>query len=750
MTETTGRIITFYSYKGGTGRSMAVANAAWVLASNGHRVLMVDWDLEAPGLHRYFHPFLIDKKLNASPGLIDMVLDFSNAVMSRPEAPDSDGWYLRYTDLREYAISLDWKFDRKGALDLIPAGKQDESYASRVTSFDWENFYSRLGGGVFLESVREEMRKRYDYVLIDSRTGVSDTSGICTVHMPDQLVVCFTLNTQSIEGASAVANSVARQREEGFRIFPVPMRVEDGEKPKRDRGLDLAKKKFLDLLGWLGQEEWLGYWGAVKVPYKTFYAYEETLATFADTPLETDTVLAAIEALLGFLAGAEMRLRAPNEDLRRKILDEFERKEVSAPPPRVDAAPLFKIFFSHDRKDGEYANAIMELFSALFAERVMVVSSAGSIVGQIREQITSCDLVVVILGDREVSSLLNQEIGMASALGKRLLTVTFADEPRLPETLSEIQTRSGKQGENMLDLLEDLNHELNVYPETVFSRMVDPLLEEYLSRVYSPAMSSDVYEQQRQTLDAPVSDIKDISLQTSAEITADNHPRFEDDEKEHHGPWVVTRGTHSLTLPPLYRLGLHPVTNALYLAFVEDGGYLNDSYWDGGVRRNGFVTDDMSSLGPATWPSSAGCEPARAHHPVCGICFEEARAFCLWLRQRRPRKDGLTWCLPTEDMWEWAARRPDGRIYPWGNSFEYGRCNSRENGIGETSPVDAFPTGASVVGCLDMVGNVWEFVQAPDVRKRFCVLRGGGFKNNQQEVKTTLRLHGVPRNHRPD
>jgi MinD-like ATPase involved in chromosome partitioning or flagellar assembly len=58
-----GRIITFYSYKGGTGRTMALANAAWVLASNGKRVLMIDWDLEAPGLHRYFHPFLTDKRL---------------------------------------------------------------------------------------------------------------------------------------------------------------------------------------------------------------------------------------------------------------------------------------------------------------------------------------------------------------------------------------------------------------------------------------------------------------------------------------------------------------------------------------------------------------------------------------------------------------------------------------------------------------------------------------------------------------
>ena len=53
-----GRIVTFYSFKGGTGRTMALANVAWILAANGKRVLIADWDLESPGLHRFFQPFL--------------------------------------------------------------------------------------------------------------------------------------------------------------------------------------------------------------------------------------------------------------------------------------------------------------------------------------------------------------------------------------------------------------------------------------------------------------------------------------------------------------------------------------------------------------------------------------------------------------------------------------------------------------------------------------------------------------------
>ena len=91
-----GRIITFYSYKGGTGRSMALANVAWILASNGYRVLVVDWDLEAPGLHRYFAPFMLDPDLVESDGVIDIVNNYVTALMTPappadpPEQPPTD------------------------------------------------------------------------------------------------------------------------------------------------------------------------------------------------------------------------------------------------------------------------------------------------------------------------------------------------------------------------------------------------------------------------------------------------------------------------------------------------------------------------------------------------------------------------------------------------------------------------------------------------------------------------------------
>src|SRR5436305_1706735 len=95
-----GRIVTFYSFKGGAGRSMALANVAWILASRGERVLVIDWDLEAPGLHRYFAPFLRDGDLHETEGLIEFVWEFAAMAltpveggMAAAQAPGGVPWY---------------------------------------------------------------------------------------------------------------------------------------------------------------------------------------------------------------------------------------------------------------------------------------------------------------------------------------------------------------------------------------------------------------------------------------------------------------------------------------------------------------------------------------------------------------------------------------------------------------------------------------------------------------------------------
>ncbi|MFL6245456.1 MAG: KGGVGR-motif variant AAA ATPase [Thermoanaerobaculia bacterium] len=344
MPPAQGRIVTFYSYKGGTGRSMALANVAWILASNAKRVLVIDWDLEAPGLHRYFRPYVPDKDLATSPGLMEFLLEYvSQALTPSDEAKPLD-WYKAHADIVEYAQSLRWSlFEKPGTLDLIPAGRQCESYASTVNLFNWQQFYDKLGGNAFFEAAKDYMRSEYDYILIDSRTGVSDTSGICTIHMPDTVVLCFTLNIQSIEGAAAVAARIEHARQNSnrdIRILPVPTRVDESEKEKVELARIDAWHKFDRFLWQMSPEERADYWGTIEHPYRAWYSFEEVLATFGDRPRLQSSLLSAMETLTSFITKGEVtRLNPISETERLAELAKFVRRRASEPAPAgVDAA----------------------------------------------------------------------------------------------------------------------------------------------------------------------------------------------------------------------------------------------------------------------------------------------------------------------------------------------------------------------------------------------------------------------------
>jgi formylglycine-generating enzyme required for sulfatase activity len=156
------------------------------------------------------------------------------------------------------------------------------------------------------------------------------------------------------------------------------------------------------------------------------------------------------------------------------------------------------------------------------------------------------------------------------------------------------------------------------------------------------------------------------------------------------------------------------------------------------------------------------------NHPVVYVSSLDAIRFCQWLSSREHRK----YRLPTEAEWEYAARGTDGRRYPWGNYAGRGDLanfadkntvfawSDREidDGYSETSPVGAFPLGASPFGIEDMAGNVWEWCHdyfAPyqasqktnprgpvtGVRR---VYRGGSWKSRFNSLRTTVRGSNAP------
>ena len=332
-----GQIITFYSYKGGTGRTMALANTAWILAANGHRVLTVDWDLEAPGLAHFFRPFLDQEALAATTGIIDLIMDYRDEAVRAFKEPPHEGdqprekdWHREFAKVRRHAMSLDRsRFKDKGTLDFLPAGQIRSDYAATVATINWDDFYADLNGAMFFAAMRDDMRRNYDYVLIDSRTGLSDIADICTVEMPDTLAVCFTLSDQSIEGASTIARTVAeRYSKRGIRILPVPMRVDEGEKEKADAGRALARQKFNGLPADYNEAQLTQHWGAVEIPYRAFYAYEEILAAFGDPPGLQTSMLSACERLTAALTENRVTGLPPMpEELRQRFVYSYTRRK---------------------------------------------------------------------------------------------------------------------------------------------------------------------------------------------------------------------------------------------------------------------------------------------------------------------------------------------------------------------------------------------------------------------------------------
>ena len=141
-----GRIITFYSYKGGTGRSMALANVAWLLALNGLRVLVIDWDLEAPGVHRYFHPFTDDKELLQTEGLLDFVENLAaHAAVSKEPLADDEVDIIEYVQLLEWpsnsASRINWKqFGPRARIDLLTAGRQGPGLCAQTRNVQLDRF----------------------------------------------------------------------------------------------------------------------------------------------------------------------------------------------------------------------------------------------------------------------------------------------------------------------------------------------------------------------------------------------------------------------------------------------------------------------------------------------------------------------------------------------------------------------------------------------------------------------------------
>ncbi|MER2497102.1 SUMF1/EgtB/PvdO family nonheme iron enzyme [Vibrio neptunius] len=190
---------------------------------------------------------------------------------------------------------------------------------------------------------------------------------------------------------------------------------------------------------------------------------------------------------------------------------------------------------------------------------------------------------------------------------------------------------------------------------------------------------------------------------------------------------------HSISLRD-FRIGKYPITNQEYKAFLCDTEEQR-------IPKHWFL---------GRYPQEC------ANHPVTGISVEDTESYIQWLN----RKTGREFRLPTEFEWEYAAAGPNNYQYPWGNEFLADHCNTAEFGVLTTTPVGLFSHAASPFGCMDMAGNVEEFVAddyAPYpgadfieddlVTKLGChrIARGGSFSRFRDLTRNTRRHGAFPR-----
>ncbi len=212
--------ITFYSYNGGTGRTLAVANAAKYLVRLGQRVFAIDLDLEAPGLHYKLGLGIRDDIPPPTCGLVDYMHAFLKTKT--------------YPSLADHTVQIRTEEERDDHITLMPAGNVPcAEYWHKLTQINWhELFYSSNPEGIpFFLELKARIEKEFspDFLLIDSRTGITEIGGVATTILPDRVVCLLLRNKQNLEGSCAVLRGIARvPRPEGklpISIIPVLSRI---------------------------------------------------------------------------------------------------------------------------------------------------------------------------------------------------------------------------------------------------------------------------------------------------------------------------------------------------------------------------------------------------------------------------------------------------------------------------------------------------------------------------------------------
>ncbi len=334
---------------------MALANIAFVLgkqSEKSEKLLMIDWDLEAPGLHEFFTKY---SRRSTKSGVIDLFYEIRDKLRVshiKDEIPVS---FFSRIALGKYIQQV----RKDPPLYLMRAGNyEDPNYYEKVNRFDWKELFDKYPR--LIPQFANFLRRRFKYVLIDSRTGYTDISGICTSLMPEKLVILFTPNKQNIFGTVKMIykSTEYRKQSEDLRplvIYPLVSRIESaelklqdawrfGDPRKKLKGYQAQiEKAFKEVYG-LQKCNLSTYFDEVQLQHIPRFAYGEEIAILIERASNRLTLSRSYQSFAA-------RLLSDEPPWKARISDEIARDKLR----KIDA------FISFSSKDAEMAIELRRL-----------------------------------------------------------------------------------------------------------------------------------------------------------------------------------------------------------------------------------------------------------------------------------------------------------------------------------------------------------------------------------------------------
>ncbi len=397
---------------------MAAANIACLLVQHksdpSDRVLLMDWDLEAPGLH---HFFASAEARSSEPGIINYfcrlvaLLNEREGLYKQLVSDEGVAVLTSLLPLEEFVIS-----DVANDVDLIKAGTFDSEYSKLVNSFDWLGFHAKFGGAI--QTLRNALASKYAHILVDSRTGLNDVSGICTMLLPEKLVGVFMPNKQSLYGLLDLVRKAVefRRASDDFRpltVFPLPSRIELAEKLLREqwrrdyqRLFELLFKELFEMT----ECDLSYYFDEVQIPHVSYYAFGEEIAVLQEERSDTLSLSRAYRAFFD-------RLTVLNYPWEKS--DKLLKVDVAIPVEAQPATYAYDAFLSYGAVQtnlvGVIANRLRQLEARVFFDR-WEIFPGDPVVQRVSEALRSSRGVIFLVGHEAITRRQLAELEQAVAI----------------------------------------------------------------------------------------------------------------------------------------------------------------------------------------------------------------------------------------------------------------------------------------------------------------------------------------------